>query len=215
MGFYAQVILPRAIDWVMSGPSFARYRQQVLAGVAGNVLEIGFGTGLNLPYYPDRVERLTAIDPNAGMGAIARRRLDASPLDVRFETLSSESLPVGDRTFDSAVCTWTLCSIANVGRALQEIRRTLKPGGSFHFIEHGLSREPLVQKWQHRLNPLQKLLFDGCHLNRDIAAIVTASGLQIQQLEEFYFEGAPKPQGYMYRGVAIAPEMPPEGENGT
>ncbi|MBE7384238.1 MAG: class I SAM-dependent methyltransferase [Leptolyngbya sp. SIO1E4] len=202
MGWYGRWVLPRLLDWSMAGEPFATYRQQVLSEVSGQVLEIGFGTGLNLAYYPDTVASLTVIDPNPGMAAIAHPRLAQTPLPVTSQPLRGEALSMADNTFDWVVSTWTLCSIANVEQALKEIRRVLKPGGKFTFIEHGLSPEPELQVWQHRLTPLQKCIADGCHLDRAIADLVTPH-LALEKLETFYGQGLPKVGGYFYQGVAV------------
>jgi ubiquinone/menaquinone biosynthesis C-methylase UbiE len=201
MGFYSRVILPRLLDWSMSGPEMAQYRHQLLADVSGQVLEIGFGTGLNLAYYPEQVQQLTTIDINPGMNEIARRRIQASSIQVQHQILSSDRLPMADSTFDSVVSTWTLCSIANVQAALQEIHRVLKPGGKFFFVEHGLSPEPNIQTWQHRLTPIQKIIGDGCHLDRNIKALVEQVFPTVC-LEEFYEQSVPKTFGYFYKGTA-------------
>ncbi|MGK7902990.1 MAG: class I SAM-dependent methyltransferase [Hormoscilla sp.] len=201
MGFYSQVIFPRVLDWVMSDSVLTQYRQQVLSEVSGEVLEIGFGTGLNLPYYPETLQKLTAIDPNSGMNALARKRIESSRIIVANRVLNGENLPMDDNSFDSVVSTWTLCSIAKVELALQEIHRVLKPGGKFFFIEHGLSDDPKVQVWQHRLTPLQKIIADGCHLDRNMKKLVE-NQFEVLKLEEFYMEETPKFAGYMYKGIA-------------
>lgn len=201
MGFYSQVILPNLLDWTMSNPRFSAYRQQVLSEVSGEVLEIGFGTGLNLPHYPESLEKITTIDANAGMNAKAKKRIQASKIQVDNRVLNGENLPMADNSFDSVISTWTLCSIANVEQALKEIHRVLKPEGRFFFIEHGLSDEPNVQVWQHRLTPLQKALGDGCHLNRNIEQLVQ-NQFQSLTLEKFYVPKTPKIGAYMYKGIA-------------
>jgi len=202
MGIYDRWILPRLLEWSMTGEPFAQYRQQVLATVAGDVLEIGFGTGLNLAYYPDTVTSLTVIEPNPGMGAIAAPRLAATDLPVNSLPLRGESLDLPDNTFDYVVSTWTLCSIAGLDQALQEIHRVLKPGGQFVFIEHGLSPDPQVQTWQQRLTPLQKRIADGCHFDRAIADLIQPHFSSLT-VDTFYAEGMPKVGGYFYRGVAV------------
>ena len=203
MGFYSRVIVPRLIDWSMSGPEFAKYRKQVLSRARGEVLEIGFGTGLNLPHYPRTVQKICTADPNPGMSSLALKKIKASAIPVEQHTMSSEQLPFDDGSFDTVVSTWTLCSIANVEQALKEIRRMLKPEGQFLFIEHGLSPDPKVQVWQHRLTPLQKKLADGCHFDRNIKQLIETQGFDFQNLEEFYVNGFPKYSGYMYQGSAI------------
>ncbi len=201
MGVYSQVIFPRLVDWTMSNPTLTKYRQQVLSEVSGDVLEIGFGTGLNLPHYPERLQKLTVIDTNPGMNVIAQKRIQTLPIRIEHRVLNSESLPMVDNSFDSIVCTWTLCSIVNVDQALKEIYRVLRPGGKFFFIEHGLSDEPPVQVWQNRLTPLQKMIADGCHLNRNIKQLID-NYFQILKLEQFYAPNLPKTHSYMYQGVA-------------
>ncbi|MGQ4646760.1 methyltransferase domain-containing protein [Lyngbya aestuarii] len=185
----------------MSDPSLAQYRQEVLSEVSGEVLEIGLGTGLNLHYYPEHLQKITAIDANSGMNAKAQKRIQACSLRVDNRVLNGENLPMADDTFDSVVSTWTLCSIANVEQALQEIYRVLKPGGKFFFIEHGLSNEPQVQVWQNRLTPVQKVIGDGCHLNRNIEQLIKKY-FPLVKLEKFYVPKTPKIFSYMYKGIA-------------
>ena len=201
MQLYSQIIFPRLLDWTMTGSPFAAYRQTLLAEVKGDVLEIGFGTGLNLAYYPPTIKQLTAIDVNPGMNRLAQKRIQASAIDVRGQTLDAETLPMADEQFDSVISTWTLCSICDVDQALQEIHRVLKPNGRFFFIEHGLSNEPKVQVWQNRLTPFQKVIADGCHLNRNIRELVEQQ-FKLLTLKEFYMEQLPRIGGYMYQGVA-------------
>lgn len=202
MRFYKQVILPRLTDWSMSSPTLAQYRRQVLAQVQGEVLEIGFGSGLNLSYYPESIRHLVTIDANPGMNQLAQARIARSSIPVENRVLNGENLPMADGTFDSVVSTWTLCSIANVTQALSEIQRVLKPGGRFFFIEHGLSPDPKLQVWQNRLTPLQKVLADGCHFNRNIEQLIRPYFAEVQ-LEQFAAPGLPKVVGSFYQGVAI------------
>jgi len=203
MNLYSELIFPRLVDWGMQGDLFRRQRQDLLAQPAGRVLEIGFGTGLNLPFYSKAVTQLTAVDPNPGMSRLARQRIARAPFPVDVRAASAETLPLPDNQFDWAVSTWTLCSIPDVLRALEEIRRVLVPGGQLAFIEHGLSEEPGIQRWQHRLTPLQQVVGDGCRLNRDFSQLLPAAGLICQELEQFYTGNAPKILGYTYRGIAI------------
>lgn len=204
MGFYAQRILPYLLDWSLSDPTYAQYRRDLLKDVHGEVLEIGFGTGLNLAYYPDTVKRLVAIDANPGVHRLAQKRVESTHRTVDHRVLNSEQLPFPDASFDSVVSTWTLCSIANVEQALREIYRVLRPGGTFFFVEHGLSPEANIQAWQNRLTPIQKVIGDGCHLNRNIRALVEQQFGPVQ-LEEFYADGTPKFLGYLYKGTATKP----------
>ena len=202
MGVYSQVIFPRLCDLLLGRPSVARHRRELLAHAIGGVLEIGFGTGLNLPHYPDQVRKITTIDPNAGMHRRAQERVRRSAIEVDQRVLSGEELPFGVGTFDCVVSTFTLCSIEEVAQALREVYRVLKASGKFLFLEHGLSPEPQVQKWQHRLNWLQMRLAGGCHLDRDMRALVSAQPFASVQMDEFYIEKTPKTHGYLYQGVA-------------
>lgn len=201
MSFYEQKILPYLFDLSLSDPNIAKHRRDILAGVTGEVLEIGFGTGLNLPYYPEHIHKIATVDPNSGVHAIAQKRIAASPVAIDHHILSGENLPMADHTFDSVVSTFTLCSIPNLEQALAEIYRVLKPGGQFFFVEHGLSSEPDVQMWQNRLTPIQKRIAGGCHLNRNIRQFVENQFDQIT-VNELYLENAPKVPGYLYKGVA-------------
>ena len=202
MSFFSHVIVPRLCDFLLSKSLLVRHRREQLAGAYGDVLEIGFGTGLNLPYYPERVHKLTAVDPNPGMHRLAQKRIKQRGIEVAPQVLSSERLPFEDSRFDCAVSTFTLCSIEDVAQALREVYRVLKPGGKFLFLEHGLSPEPRVQKWQRRLDWLQVRLANGCHLDRDMKALVAAQPFASVDEREFYLERTPKTHGYLYRGVA-------------
>jgi ubiquinone/menaquinone biosynthesis C-methylase UbiE len=202
VGFYAQVIVPLLCDFGLDRPFVAKYRRELLAHAGDNILEIGFGTGLNLPYHPPHVRKVTAVDPNAGMYRRARRRIKQAGVEVNQQVLGGERLPFEDGTFDCVVSTFTLCSIGEVAQALREVYRVLKSGGKFLFLEHGFSPEPNVQKWQHRLNWLQMRLAGECHLDRDSRALVTAQPFASVQVDEFYIEKTPKTHGYLYRGIA-------------
>lgn len=187
----------------MRGQPFTEERLKLLRSAHGKVLEIGFGTGLNLPHYPRQVEELAVIDPNVGMSPKAFKRIGQSTFTVRHHSLEAESLPFSSDLFDFVISTWTLCSIADVERALFEVRRVLKPGGLFLFVEHGVSPDPFVRKWQHRLTPLQRVIGDGCHLNRDIPKLVRGSGLQLLDVAAFYKQNLPRIGAYFYRGCAV------------
>jgi ubiquinone/menaquinone biosynthesis C-methylase UbiE len=202
MGFYSQKILPYLLDWSLSDPNIGKYRQEILADVKGEVLEIGFGTGLNLSYYPPELEKIVTVDVNPGVHKLAQKRIDSSSITVDHRVLNGENLPMLDNTFDSVVSTFSLCSITKVEQALQEVYRVLKPGGKFFFLEHGLSNEPKIQVWQNRLTPIQKVIADGCHFNRNIRQLVEQQFVNIQ-LEEFIGDNLPKISGYLYKGVAI------------
>ncbi len=202
MGIYSRRIFPHLCDWVMNDPRMAKLRYELLAEVDGEVLEIGFGTGLNLPHYPDHVRRITTVDPNPGMNRLARRRIAEGGMSVDQRALRGEQLPFADESFDCLVCTWTMCSIPDAGRALGEVYRVLRPGGQFVFLEHGISDDPAVRRWQRRLNPLQRLLGDGCRLDLDVPALVGSRPFADLVVERFEMERVPRSHGTMYRGRA-------------
>jgi ubiquinone/menaquinone biosynthesis C-methylase UbiE len=203
MNLYRRVIFPQLLDLALSGERMERYRRQLLAHVQGAVLEIGFGTGLNLPCYPEHIRKITGVDPNPGMGSLARRRIASSPIAVDWQVADAQELPFPSQSFDSVVSTWTLCSIPNVAKALGEIRRVLRAGGKLFFLEHGLSEDPQVQRWQNCLNPIQKVIADGCNLNRDMARLIQGAGFRFEQLERFYMPDQPRFIGYTYQGIAL------------
>jgi ubiquinone/menaquinone biosynthesis C-methylase UbiE len=202
MGLYSRHIFPRLCEWMMGDPRMAALRHDLLADVGGDVLEIGFGTGLNLPYYSKQVGKLTTVDPNPGMNKLARRRVAEVNIAVDQRTLSGEELPFGDGTFDCVVSTWTLCSIPDADRALAEVYRVLRPCGGFIFLEHGVSESPGVQEWQRRLNPIQRAIGDGCRLDLDVEAIVRGQPFGDLEIERFVMERVPRTHGTMYRGAA-------------
>ncbi len=203
MGIWRDSIFPRLVDKCMATDVQTKYRRSVLSQAEGHVLEVGFGTGLNLPYYPPHVTRVTALDVNPGMIPLAQKKITASPITVDHLVVNGESLAFADNTFDTVVSTWTLCSIPKVDHALREIYRVLKPGGRFVFIEHGLSREPTIQAWQRRLTPLQKKIADGCHLDRNFQTLLASLPFEIECLDQFYAEDMPRVAGYQYEGVAL------------
>ena len=201
MGIYSNLIFPRLIDVVMSNPEMAKQRQDVLKDATGEILEIGFGTGINLQYYPEQIQKITTLDVNQGMNSLAKKRIEASKIQVDNRVLNSEQLPMADHSFDTVVSTWTLCSIAKVEQALKEIYRVLKIGGKFLFIEHGLSDKPNIQVWQNRLNPLEKIIGDGCHLNRNIQQLVENQFNSVK-IKRFNLENTTEAIGYTYKGIA-------------
>lgn len=203
MSLYSRHVFPHLLDWLMAQPAFTAARRELLAEVAGDVLEIGFGTGLNLPHYQvQQVRSLSTVDVNPGVHKLARKRLQQFPLQVNFALVSGERLPMADASYDAVVSTWTLCSIPDVHSALREIRRVLRPGGQFFFVEHGLSPDPFIAKWQHRLTPVQKCLADGCHLDRDTLALIAGAGLQLVRQRQFQAPGLPALGAFMTLGVA-------------
>ena len=202
MGFYEEQVLPRLVDVALSGKRFRELRARVAGKLEGEVLEVGFGSGRNVPHYPPAVKRVLAVDPAVVGRRLAAGRVAASPVPVDYIGLDGQNLPVADASVDHVLTTWTLCTIPDVPRALAEIRRVLRPGGALHFLEHGRSSEPKVVRWQDRLTPLQRRVAGGCHLNRPVTRLITDSGLRITEVDNYYLTG-PKSVGCMYEGVAV------------
>jgi ubiquinone/menaquinone biosynthesis C-methylase UbiE len=205
LGLYHRYVFPQLIDLAMASKVFRKPRRRTLASASGRILEIGFGTGMNLGHYPASVQRIDAIDPDAALARLAAKRIAAAPIDVDFHQLGAEHLPFGTDSFDTVVCTLTLCSIPDVEQALGEVRRVLRPGGQFLFLEHGLAPDPRVAGWQHRLTPLQKRIGGGCHLDRPMARLVSESGLALGSVKNYYLRHVPRFVGYMTEGVAGKP----------
>jgi ubiquinone/menaquinone biosynthesis C-methylase UbiE len=201
MGLYGRWIVPRLTDWSMSTEQVAAERQRVVPRATGTVLEIGAGTGLNLPFYDRAVERLQALEPSREMWALAARRAAAVSFPVEAVTASAEAIPLGDRSVDTVVTTFTLCSIPDPLRALGEMRRVLRPAGRLLFVEHGRSLDGRIAAWQDRLNRPWRALSGGCNLNREIDDLVVKAGFQLREIERGYGEG-PRPMVYLYRGIA-------------
>lgn len=201
--FYEKRIFPRFLDLGMR--PLEPYRGEAIAGARGRVLEIGFGTGLNLPHYPPAVEHLTAIDPMDAVRKKVRARMDAVSFPVeRYGLAADGGLPFEDERFDSVTVTWTLCTIVDPMAALREMRRVACRGAPLLFIEHGRSDDPSVARWQDRLNPIQKLIGCGCNLNRRIDSLIESAGYRIETLDRFDAARVPRTHGHLYRGTAIA-----------
>ncbi len=203
MGFYAHWIFPRLMDWALGTRRVQERRREALAPVYGSVLEIGFGTGLNLPHYPGAVTWLTALDPGPLLPKRVARRTSEASIPVELVHCRAEVLPFEASRFDCVVSTWTLCTITDVGAALREVRRVLKSDGKLVFLEHGRSDDARVAKWQDRFNPLQRFIACGCNLNRPIEVLIDQAGLKIAQLERFLMPGVPRIGGEMYQGTAV------------
>ncbi len=201
MGIYENCVLPRLLDWAMRDHHLAPYRRRALDAAEGLVLEIGAGSGLNFARYTERLDRVVALDPSPPLLRLAARRLGEARMPVSLLCASGEVLPFADSAFDTAVATWTLCSIPDPIAALRETRRVLKPGGRLLFVEHGLSPTPGIAAWQHRMTPCWKALAGGCHLDRRIDALVRAAGFRLERLDTGYMPG-PKPWTFMYQGSA-------------
>jgi ubiquinone/menaquinone biosynthesis C-methylase UbiE len=205
MGIYREQVLPRIIDVACNLKVAREQRVRVCEGLAGEVVEIGFGSGLNVPFYPAAVTRVAAVEPADVGWKLAGKRVRATTIPVQRSGLDGQSLPFPDDSFDAAVSTWTMCTIPDVAAALRELRRVLKPGGELHFVEHGLAPDASVRHWQHRLEPIQKRVFGGCHLTRPVVDLVTGAGFTITQLDVYYEEGSPKFLGANSLGVAQSP----------
>ncbi len=201
MGFYTDHVLPRITNLALAGSELDRIRGRVTRGLHGEVLEVGFGSGRNVPHYPREVTRVQAVDPATIGRKLAAKRVAASPVPVEYVGLDGQVLPVGSASVDYVLSTWTMCTIPDVEAALREMHRVLRPGGELHFVEHGRSPEPGVAHWQDRLTPLQRSLFGGCRLNRPIDRLVSQAGFTVIRLDNFYVSG-PKAIGYNFEGVA-------------
>ena len=203
MGFYSRHIFPRLVEWSLGSAVVADQRRAALASMRGHVLEIGFGTGLNLLCYPAQVSRLTAIDSEAMLpGRVADRIAKAQIPVERLKLDAGGRLPFEEHSFDGVVTTFTLCSIADVAAALAEIRRVLKPEAEYVFLEHGRSDDPRIAKNQDRANPITRLIGCGCNMNRPIDNLVRSAGLKITRLDRFVMPDSPRIMGEIYRGVA-------------
>ncbi|MEQ8840961.1 MAG: class I SAM-dependent methyltransferase [Acidimicrobiales bacterium] len=197
MGIYRDQILPRVIDKSLGGEEIMRLRREVATGLAGEVVEIGFGSGLNMGEYPVAVTRVHAVEPAAVGRKLAADRVAASPIEVDYIGLDGRALPLDDDSVDGALSTFTLCTIPDEDAALAELVRVVRPGGSVHLLEHGRARDENIHRWQRRLNPIQRRVGDGCHLDRDHLAHVEAAGLEIEESREWYAKG-PKPMVAFY-----------------
>lgn len=205
MSIYHEHVLPRLINFACGMKPMRPLRQRTCEGLHGDVLEIGFGSGLNVPFYPAAVQSVTAIEPSDVGWKLAGKRLAAATVRVERAGLDGQSLPLADNSIDTALSTWTLCTIPDAAAALREVRRVLKAGGTLHFAEHGLAPDEKVQRWQHRMEPMQKRMFGGCHLTRPILDMLTDAGFTIKEVDVFYEKGAPKPVGAQSVGVAVSP----------
>jgi len=202
MGWYSRFILPRLIDATMRVEEITSFRKTVIPSARGVVLEIGVGSGLNLPFYTPAVTKLYGVDPSGELLAMAQRRAGVSAFPVEFLQQTADHLPLADESVDTAVVTWSLCSINDPESALREVRRVLKPGGALLFVEHGLSPDVGVRTWQNRLTPVWRRVAGGCHLNRRMDALIRSAGFTMTDLREGYAPG-PGPMTYMYEGRAV------------
>jgi ubiquinone/menaquinone biosynthesis C-methylase UbiE len=203
MGLYADVVFPRVLEFLMSRPHMMQGRFRVLAEARGDVLEIGFGTGLNLPCYPRAVDKLTILDPANILRKKVAQRIAAAPMPIEKVHLDAKQLPFDAGRFDCVVSTWTLCTIPEVDSALREIRRVLKPGGTFLFLEHGRSNDERLASRQDKWNWLQQIIGVGCNLNRPIDRLVSDAGLELRALERFQMPKTPRVAAEHYLGKAV------------
>ena len=201
MGIYKKLVVPWLLELAMRNKRLVSYRQATIGAARGVVLEIGIGSGLNLPLYGPAVDQVCGIDPSPELLDRTRERITDAHVLVSLVRASAEQLPFADTAFDTLVMTWTLCSIPNPSAALAEMRRVLKPRGRLLFVEHGLSPEPRIKKWQHRLTPCWKRIGGGCHLDRKMDNLIRAAGFRFDTLESGYMRG-PKPFTFMYQGSA-------------
>jgi ubiquinone/menaquinone biosynthesis C-methylase UbiE len=204
MGLYSEHVVPRLVEWTCGTKDMGKWRATTTEGLSGRVVEIGFGSGLNLPHYPPEVNTVLAVEPARVARHLAERRIKEASVHVEHVGLDGQALPLEDASCDAALCTFTLCTVPDPAQALSELRRVLRPAGTVHFLEHGLSPDPKVAKWQHRFEPLQRRLAGGCHLTRDSAFLVEQAGFVVQRSEQRYVSG-PKPWCWFTMGVAANP----------
>jgi SAM-dependent methyltransferase len=205
VGFYGEQVVPRIVNKACGTKAAEPLRRRVCAGLAGDVVELGFGSGHNVPFYPAAVTRVTAVEPSDVGWRLAAERVKAAAVPVLRSGLDGQSLPFPDDGFDAALSTWTLCTIPDAAAALREVRRVLRPGGTLHFLEHGLAPDERVRRWQRRLEPVQYRVAGGCHLTRPIVDLLTDAGFTLGEVDVFYEQGAPKFAGADSLGTAVSP----------
>jgi SAM-dependent methyltransferase len=204
VGLYGQQVVPRIMNVLCGVKALQPLRSRVCAGLSGEVIELGFGSGLNVPFYPASVTRVAAVEPSDVGWKLASQRVAASAVPVTRSGLDGQSLPFPDNSYDAVLSTWTMCTVPDVSAALSELRRVLKPGGELHFLEHGLAPDESVRRWQRRLDPMQQRVAGGCHFTRPIVDLLKAAGFTISEVDVFY-EPGPKVAGADSLGIAISP----------
>lgn len=205
MQLWTEQLLPRLTDLALGTREVQRHRERTVAGLHGELVEIGFGSGLNVALYPAAVRTVYAVEPSMVARRLAAARVQAAPQSVTYVGLDGQELALPDACVDAALSTFTLCTIPDAQRALREVHRVLRPGAALHFLEHGYSPEPRIARWQHRLNGMQRRLAGGCHLDRRIDQLITSAGFEIHELQAQQLRGPrlSRPWGYLYRGVAV------------
>jgi ubiquinone/menaquinone biosynthesis C-methylase UbiE len=204
MGFYREHVLPRVVDRACGTKDLQRWRARVTEGLSGTLVEIGFGSGLNVPVYPAEVTEVYAVEPALTARRLSEGRVADSHVAVHHIGLRGEEIPLDDDSCDGALSTFTLCTIPGVEQALAELRRVVRRGGRFHFLEHGRAPDPSVEAWQRRIEPVQKFVADGCHLTRDPVELVEAAGFEMDRADHRYGQG-PKPWTWFTEGAAVNP----------
>ena len=201
MGFYQERVIPYLVQRSTRQETLVPYRERVVSGAGGRILEVGIGSGVNLRYYGDRAEHVIGLDPSAKLLKVAAEAERRARLSIELVKGSAEMIPIEDKSIDTVLTTWTLCSIPDVNQALSEMRRVLKPNGRLLFVEHGLSSDDKVRRWQERLNPIWKRVAGGCNLNRAVTHLIEVAGFRVERVDTGYMKG-PKPMTFMYEGCA-------------
>ncbi len=204
MGLYRDHVVPRLVELTCGAKGIERFRRSAMEGLSGRVLEIGFGSGLNVPHYPDGVTEVLAVEPAATARRIAEARISASEVPVLHVGLDGQSVELPDASCDAALCTFSLCTIPDPAAALGEVARILVAGGRLHLLEHGVAPDPGIARWQRRIDPIERRIADGCHLSRDPVGLLEAAGFGVERLEQRYVAG-PKPWSYFTIAVASSP----------
>lgn len=204
MGWYEERVVPKLVDWACGSKNMNRWREKATAGLHGDIVEIGFGSGRNVELYPAELHKVFAVEPSEKATAMAKERVSTSHVLIERVGLVGEDLPLTDNSCDGALCTFTLCTVSDPAKVLSELKRVLKPGASLHFLEHGIAPDGSVAKWQQRLNGFEKKVAGGCHLTRDPLTLFKQAGCEVEVIRQRYAKG-PKPWSYFTVGTARWP----------